>query len=159
MGDIGTAGGGDVNVGGRSFVELREAPGARQGLNGGAGATFNQGMEEENSERRRDVRAHASPPAQILRLGSAERVEVLNASYRGLFLRLNGGAPPLNQLLKLRIQLPTRAVIVHCVPVRVVPDGNGRAGIGVRFFALNGQDKQIWESYISSLLAPRTAAA
>ena len=49
--------------------------------------------------------------------------------------------------------------MVHCVPVRTVVDANGRVGVGVRFFALNGEDKQLWESYISSLLAPRTVAA
>lgn len=114
---------------------------------------------EQNTERRRDVRAHASPPAQILRIGAAERVEILNASYRGLFIRTNGGAPPLNQLLKVRIELPTRTIEINCIPVRVVVDGSGRPGIGVRFFALNGEDKQLWESYIASLLAPRRAAA
>jgi len=110
------------------------------------------------AERRRDIRTFVSPPAQILRVGSAERVEILNASYRGLFIRLSGGAPPLNHLLKVQIQLPTRIVVVHCVPVRMIVDANGRAGIGVRFFALNGEDKQTWESYIGSLLAPRVAA-
>ena len=120
--------------------------------------TFIEGM-EQSADRRRDVRTHASPPAQIRRVGAAERIEILNASYRGLFIRTNGGAPPLNQLLKVRIDLPTRSIDVNCVPVRVVVDGNGRAGIGVRFFALNGEDKRVWESYITSLLAPRRAAA
>jgi len=116
-------------------------------------------MEHENTERRRDLRAHASPPAQIRRLGSAERVEILNASFRGLFIRTGKAAPPLNQLLKVRIELPGKVIDVHCVPVRVVVDGSGRAGIGVRFFALNGEDKRMWESYITSLLSPRRVAA
>lgn len=93
-----------------------------------------------------------------MRVGSTERVEILNASYRGLFIRTNA-PPPLNQLLKMRIELPTGSVEINCVPVRVVVDGNGRSGIGVRFFALNGEDKRIWESYITSLLAPRRMAA
>ena len=114
---------------------------------------------DQPAERRRDVRTYVSPPALIRRLGSAERVEILNASFRGLFIRLAGAAPPLNQLLKVEVQLPTRTVIVHCIPVRVVVDANGRPGIGVRFFALNGEDKQFWESYITSLLGPRKAAA
>ena len=128
------------------------------GLNGPAAATFIEYMEQA-SDRRRDIRAHVSPPAQIRRVGGAERIEIVNASYRGLFIRTIGGAPPLNQLLKVRIDLPTRSIEVNCIPVRVVIDGNGRAGIGVRFFALNGEDKQFWESYIGSLLAPRRAAA
>ncbi|MBX3209187.1 MAG: PilZ domain-containing protein [Labilithrix sp.] len=112
----------------------------------------------DSSDRRRDVRAHASPPAQILRVGSAERIEILNASYRGLFIRTNT-PPPLNQLLRIRIELPTKTVELNGVPVRVVADGSGRAGIGVRFFALNGEDKRFWESYITSLLSPRRMAA
>jgi hypothetical protein len=86
-------------------------------------------------------------------------VEILNASYRGLFIRTNASAPPLNQLIKVRIELPTRTIDANCVPVRVVVDGNGRTGIGVRFFAFNGEEKRIWEAYISSLLSPRRVAA
>ncbi|MBX3198848.1 MAG: PilZ domain-containing protein [Labilithrix sp.] len=112
----------------------------------------------EPSDRRRDVRAHVSPPAHIMRIGSAERIEILNASYRGLFIRTNA-PPPLNQLLRLRIELPSQSVEVNCIPVRVVVDGAGRPGIGVRFFALNGEDKRLWESYITSLLSPRRMAA
>lgn len=110
-------------------------------------------------DRRREVRAQASPPAQIRRLGALERVEIVNASYRGLFIRTRGGPPPLNQLLKVQIDLPSKTVEINCVPVRVVADPAGRAGVGVRFFALNGEDKRSWEAYISSLLAPRRAAA
>ncbi len=137
-------------------MEILGRPG---GLNGPRVATFIEDMQEPPAERRRDVRTHASPPAQIRRIGSAERVEILNASFRGLFLRVSGEAPPLNQLFKLRIDLPTRIVDVHCVPVRVVVDAHGRTGIGVRFFALNGDDKRVWETYIASLLSPRRVAA
>lgn len=114
---------------------------------------------EQPSDRRRDVRAYVSPPAHIVRLGAKEPIEVLNASYRGLFIRTPVGAPPLNQLLRIRIELPTKTVDINCIPVRVVVDGNGRAGVGVRFFALNGEDKRLWEAYITALLSPRRLAA
>ena len=126
------------------------------GLNGPCPATFIENM--DSSERRRDIRAHASPTAHIVRIGSVERVEIVNASYRGLFIR-TPSPTPLNQLLRIRILLPTKTVDINCVPVRVIVEGNGRAGIGVRFFALDGEDKRHWESYIKSLLAPRRMVA
>ncbi len=115
---------------------------------------------ESNPERRRDVRTHASPPANIVRIGGLERVEILNASYRGLFIRVFGAPPQKNELLKFRITLPTTTIDLNGVPVRVVNDGTGRAGVGIRFFALNGEDRRHWESYISGLLqrGVRTAA-
>lgn len=109
----------------------------------------------ENSERRRDVRAHASPIAHVMRISGAERIEVINASYRGLFFRCApGAAPPLNQLLRIRIELSTRQVDINAIAVRVVSDPQGRLGVGLRFFALNGEDKQHWDSYITNLIMP-----
>ena len=110
-------------------------------------------------ERRRDVRTHVSPPAHIKRIGVSERIEIVNASYRGLFIRCPHDPPTLNQLFKVRIDLPTARIEVNAVAVRVVTDSQGRPGIGVRFFALSGEDKRVWESYITSILAPRRAAA
>ncbi|MBX3228586.1 MAG: PilZ domain-containing protein [Labilithrix sp.] len=113
----------------------------------------------DSSERRRDLRAHASPPLHIVRIGSVEKVEVLNVSYRGLFVRMDE-PPQLNELLKVRVELPGKKVInAHVVSVRIVPDAQGRAGVGVRFFALVGEEKRAWESYITSLVSPRRAAA
>lgn len=111
------------------------------------------------NERRADARTPASPPARILRLGSTERIEILNASYRGLFVRLPGQPPATTELLKLRIDLPERSIVVHTVVVRVVTDASGRAGAGLRFFALNGQERSTWETFIGGLLHPRRAAA
>lgn len=105
----------------------------------------------DGSERRRDIRAHASPPVEILRIGSVEKVEALNVSYRGLFLRMDV-PPQLNELLKMRVQIPGRVITLNVVSVRVVPDAQGRAGVGVRFFALAGDEKRHWEAYITSLV-------
>ncbi|MFO0735310.1 MAG: PilZ domain-containing protein [Labilithrix sp.] len=106
----------------------------------------------DSSERRRDIRAHASPPVEIIRIGSLEKVEALNVSFRGLFLRMDV-PPQLNELLKLRVQIPGRMITLNVVSVRVVTDAHGRAGVGVKFFALAGDEKRQWESYITSLVA------
>src|SRR5262249_10517867 len=78
-------------------------------LNGPTGRDVQWKM-EDNSERRRDVRAHASPPAQIRRIKSSEPIEIVNASYRGLFIRTQGPPPQTSQLLRLRIELPTTVI-------------------------------------------------
>ncbi len=103
-------------------------------------------------ERRRDIRAHASPPVEIVRIGASEKVEALNVSYRGLFLRM-ASPPQLNELLKLRVHIPGRVVTLNVVSVRVVTDSHGRSGVGVRFFALGGDEKRHWDGYITSLVA------
>jgi hypothetical protein len=113
----------------------------------------------DSNERRRDVRTYVSPPAQILRKGASERIEIVNASYRGLFFRTTGAPPPTSQLIRLRVQLPSKCLEIHAVPVRIMTDPQGRTGVGVRFFALNGEARQIWDSYINGLLSPRRVAA
>lgn len=105
----------------------------------------------QESDRRRDVRARISLPVQVLRRGVAEPVQMLDASYRGLFLRM-GAPPPVRQLVKIRIELPSRELIAHGVVVRLVEDALGRAGVGLRFFALNGQDRSDWEAFITGVL-------
>lgn len=112
----------------------------------------------DTSEKRRDIRAHASPPVEIVRIGSTEKVEVMNVSFRGLFLRMDE-PPQLNELLRIRVQLPTTKIDVNIVAVRVVVDAQGRSGVGVKFFALAGQEKRTWEAYITGLVAPRARAA
>lgn len=113
----------------------------------------------DSHERRRDIRAHASPPVEIIRIGAVETVEALNVSYRGLFLRMPD-APQVNELLKVRVQIPGHTVTLNVVAVRVVKDAHGRTGVGVKFFALSGDEKRHWEAYITSLVsAGRRVAA
>ena len=87
-----------------------------------------------------------------------ETVEMLDGSYRGLFIRIED-PPPERQLVKLVVELPTRDIECHAVVVRIVIDPLGRAGVGLRFFALNGQDRADWESFLSSILHKRARAA
>jgi hypothetical protein len=88
-----------------------------------------------------------------------EPVEMLDASYRGLFVRMED-PPPERQLVKLLVEMPDdKEFEVHAVVVRLVVDPVGRCGVGLRFFALNGQDRTNWESFITSLLHRRARAA
>ncbi|CAN5764532.1 hypothetical protein BH11MYX4_BH11MYX4_51790 [soil metagenome] len=83
---------------------------------------------------------------------------MLDASFRGLFIRTDE-PPPERQLIKLLIELPTRDIELHAVVVRLVVDPLGRTGVGLRFFALNGQDRIDWESFISGVVNRRAKAA
>jgi len=113
----------------------------------------------EQDDRRRDARARISLPTHVVRRGGMEPIEMLDASYRGLFVRMDD-PPPERELVKLLIEMPEdREMEVHAVVVRIVLDPLGRSGVGLRFFALNGQDRIAWESFISSLLHRRARAA
>jgi hypothetical protein len=113
----------------------------------------------EDSDRRRDTRARISLPTHVVRRGGMETVEMLDASYRGLFVRMED-PPPERELVKLVIELPgEQEMEVHAVVVRLVTDSVGRCGVGLRFFALNGQERSAWESFISSLINRRARAA
>src|SRR5690349_1151479 len=100
-------------------------------------------MQDDSPERRRDTRARISLPIHVIRRGAMEPVEMLDASYRGLFVRTDD-PPPERQLVKLMVELPERDLEVHAVVVRIVTDPLGRSGVGLRFFALNGQDRADW---------------
>src|SRR4051812_24437194 len=112
----------------------------------------------ETSDRRRDLRARISLPAALVRRGSSESVEMIDASYRGLFLRIED-PPSERELVKLRVCLPNRELVVHAVVVRIVNDMMGYQGVGVRFFALNGQDRSEWESFMGAALRELRAQA
>ena len=114
---------------------------------------------EQEDDRRRDARARISLPTHVIRRGGMETVDMLDASYRGLFVRMDA-PPPERELVKLLIEMPDdRQLEVHAVVVRIVMDPLGRCGVGLRFFALNGQERIAWESFISSLLHRRARAA
>lgn len=114
---------------------------------------------EEHSDRRTDVRARIALPIHIVRRGGMETVEMLDASYRGLFVRMDD-PPPERQLVKLVLELPgDEQLEVHAVVVRLVTDSVGRCGVGLRFFALNGHERTTWERFMSSVLHKRARAA
>lgn len=98
-------------------------------------------------------------PTCVIRRGEMKPVEMLDASYRGLFLRMDE-PPPERELVKLLVEMPDGAEIeAHAVVVRHVMDGTGRCGVGLRFFALDGHERSAWESFIGSLLHRRARAA
>jgi hypothetical protein len=106
-------------------------------------------------DRRRDQRTRISISARIVVRGGTIPVEMVDASIRGLFLRMEE-APPIRQLMKLSIDLPTGTRTYHAVVVRLVEDQLGHAGVGLRFFALNGENKTEWESFVTQALRNAT---
>ena len=117
-------------------------------------------MAMNDVDRRRDARARISIPAEVVRRSDRIAVQVVDASYRGLFLRMNPGtAPPVRELIKLRLTLPTGVLFAHAVVVRHTDEPGGRARVGLRFFALNGQERSDWESFVTSILHGRARAA
>lgn len=112
----------------------------------------------QNFERRRDVRTPITVPTRLVRRSGIETLAMIDASFRGLFARFST-TPNTRELVKLRIQLPSRELEVHAVVVRIVHDSLGRAGVGLRFFALNGQDKTDWEGFVSNHLNRYARAA
>jgi hypothetical protein len=113
----------------------------------------------QESERRRDARARITLPTRVIRRGGDESIEMLDASFRGLFVRMDH-PPPERQLLKLVVEMDkNRALEMHAVVVRLVMDPVGRWGVGLRFFALNGQERTEWERYVSQALLKRARAA
>lgn len=114
---------------------------------------------EAESERRKDTRARISLPTHVVRRGGMETVEMLDASYRGLFVRMDD-PPPERELVKLVVELPDdQQLEIHAVVVRLVVDSLGRCGVGLRFFALRGQERTAWESFMGSVLNRRARAA
>lgn len=83
----------------------------------------------------------------LIRKGRRERVEMLEASYRGLVLRFVE-APPVRELVKLLIDLPSGDLIAHAVVVRILAEPRM---CGMRLFALNGKEQSDWEQYVHSI--------
>jgi hypothetical protein len=115
-------------------------------------------MATNDIERRRDARARITIPAEVIRRSERRPVQMVDASYRGIFLRMTE-APSVRELIKLRIALPTRELFAHAVVVRQTEEPGGRRGVGLRFFALNGQDRTDWEAFVTAALNARAHAA
>ena len=114
----------------------------------------------DSSERRRDARARMTLACSIVRRGGDEKTRTLDASYRGLCI-LASDPIPQRQLVKLRLVLPGRETPLetHGVVMRSAKDAVGRWEIGLRFFALNGQDQLEWESFVAQHVHARRRAA
>jgi hypothetical protein len=112
----------------------------------------------EQEERRREERARISLPVVIVGRKGDESVEMVNASFRGILIRMQS-PPPVRQLVKMRIRLPSREVEIHGVVVRIIDEPTGAKGVGLRFFALNGPDRVDWEAFIAKLIPSRNLRA
>jgi hypothetical protein len=87
-----------------------------------------------------------------------EPIEMIEASYRGLFLRI-AEPPATRELIRLRIELPTRELDAHACVVRVIDATHGPSGVGVAFFALTDRDKSDWEEFVRDQILTRRRAA
>jgi hypothetical protein len=111
----------------------------------------------QNNERRRDARARISLPMAVVRRGGEIPVRMLDASFRGVFVAMES-PPPVRELVRIRVELPSGPLVVHAVVVRIVEDALGRAGVGLRFFALGGQERLAWEAFVGSVVHAAQAA-
>ena len=87
--------------------------------------------------------------------GSARTRDV---SYQGLSLTMDE-PPPLNQFVRVRIELPGKTLAVHAVVVRVLQVAGTVPTVGLRLFAMNGPDKVEWDAFVTGLLRTSTQAA
>ena len=96
-------------------------------------------------------------PAVHVKRGGEEEIEVLDASYRGMYVSMRS-APRINELLRFRVSLPMRDVTVHAVVVRLTRDRHDRVGVGLRLFAMNGADLVDWQQFVRVALSVDIAA-
>jgi hypothetical protein len=100
---------------------------------------------------RRDQRYRIAIPVTIV---SRDPVTVLteNVSFRGMFLRTDN-PPPRMHLIRVRIALPNTEIALdtNVVVVSSSLPGARAPGVGVTFFALNGDTQKEWETFISTV--------
>ena len=108
-------------------------------------------------ERRRDVRIRVVLPAHLSFRERDEPVEIVEASFRGLLLKVHT-PPVLNELMKLRITIANKVVTLYAVPVRETSH-RGACAVGCKLFALGGFDKDEWQAFIAGLLRANVKAA
>ncbi|MBX3187070.1 MAG: PilZ domain-containing protein [Labilithrix sp.] len=113
-------------------------------------------MDPQNRRRHRRIRV--SLPTWRVRGGLAERVEMMEISYGGMQIRTSD-PDPMHRLVLLRVQLPTGTVEVHAEVIRVAVTEHGEASVGVRLFALNGLEKERWETFVLAALGSSAKAA
>lgn len=103
---------------------------------------------DSKQESREHPRYSISPMCFIVRRGSTEKVDVIDASYRGLLL-VAKEPPAMRSLLKLRLVLPSGELFVHAVVMRIVRRSPNTVHIGVRFFLMSGDARLAWETFMS----------
>lgn len=98
---------------------------------------------------RRELRYEIAIPVTLLSPRGDVALRTVDVSHRGMFLRTDE-PPGKLQLLRVRIALPTtaRELVVNVVAMYVSRGGPRGNGVGVSFFALNGDARNDWERFI-----------
>ena len=107
------------------------------------------------SNQRRDERLDAAIPVVLIRGRTEIPLVTSDVSYRGLFV----AAPttsPVRALVKLRVELPAGGFTAHAMVVHVPEEG--RVGMGLQFWALNGEDRKTWEEFVRGVLQAKRAS-
>jgi len=101
-------------------------------------------------EKRRDRRHQLTVPALIVRGKRRTEVEVVDVSFRGMFLATDS-APGLRQLIRVELSLPPSGNIFssHATVVRVEGGVSGaREGVGVELFANDRAKADAWDEFV-----------
>ena len=91
---------------------------------------------------------------------SRQRARTEDVGQRGVFVRTDT-PPKLRQLVRLEITLPAEAspLSVHGMAVHVIEPGGPRVpGVGVQFYAVDGDTSARWAAFLGGLHAERAAA-
>ena len=111
-------------------------------------ASFSVRLAMSKVDARRDFRYSVAVPVTIV---SRTPLTLLteNVSFRGMFLRTDARLPKMH-LLRVQIAVPTCATPIdtHVVVMTVLPAGVRAAGVGVAFFALEGEARKEWENFV-----------
>lgn len=103
---------------------------------------------------RRDERVEAAIPVVLVRGKTELSLVTTDVSYRGIFVG-TAEAPSVRALVKLRVELPAGGFTAHAMVVHVVEE---RAGMGLQFWALGGEDRKVWEEFVRGVLSAKRAA-
>jgi hypothetical protein len=103
---------------------------------------------------RRDRRFGVQLSVAILSARGEVKGMTENASYRGVLIRTEQ-SPPARQLVRLRVSVPTHAsaLLMNGMVVHLAEVGGGVSEVGVSFYGLDGEPRNLWDKFIQSLQA------
>lgn len=104
---------------------------------------------------RRDERVEAAIPVVLVKGKTEIPLVTTDVSYRGIFVGTEA-APAVRALVKLRVELPAGGFTAHAMVVHVAEEQ--RAGMGLQFWALGGEDRKAWEEFVRGVLLAKRAA-
>lgn len=102
-----------------------------------------------SSNQRREARAVVAIPIVLVRGKTELRLETLDVSFRGVFVRVpTSSRAALRSLVRLRVELPTGGFEAHAMVVHVGVRSEVE-GMGLQFWGLSGNERRAWETFVS----------